>query len=373
MFRNIVRAGAWAVTAATLALTHAARAGDAPVVVVDVKAAASALDAAKVLQMIAKELHSDVVAPGDPRAATARGTISIDIDQEHAQLSVAYVAREQPIERRLPLTGDAEAQRDAVVSIAGNLARDEASELVAELRRPKAKPKPVANLDSRSDTEEARDRAEREAEQETARMQATLEYYASNDRTSRHGTGAALMGVSAGVISAGIYIGTRAHDDLTWIAVGATSVGVTSAALIKFFTTTRLEDLAAYGRQPGARPYLAQEWRHAAYQEHASRKLAVGTMLAAAALPIGVGVASLADTREGNSRYQLGWWLMATGAIEIVTAGYMASTEGPVESALHAYQRSTGQRSLQSVRAFRPNIGFAAAPGNVFGNFSLAF
>ena len=373
MFRNIARAGASAVTVATLVLTHAARADEAAVVVVDVKAAASALDGVKVLQMIAKELHGDVVVPGDPRAASARGTISIDIDRAHAQLSVSYVTREQPIERRLPLTGDAEAQRDAVVSIAGNLARDEASELVAELRRPKAKAKPVTSLDSRSDTEEARELAKREAEQETARMQATLEYYASNDRSSRHGTGAALMAVSVGVIGASIYIGSKAHDELTWVAVGAASASVTGAAVITFFSTTRLEDLSAYGRQPGARPYLAREWKNAANQEHASRKTAVVVLLAAAALPIGLGVASLADTREGNYRYAYGSWLMATGAIEIVSAGYMASTEGPVESALHAYQRSTGQRALHSVRAFHPNIGFAAAPGGVFGNFSMVF
>jgi hypothetical protein len=375
MFRSIVRTTGWAVIVATLMLGRRARAEEAPVVV-DVKPAATELDPAQVRRLLAKELHGEVVSPDDPRASNARGTISIDIDREHAQLFVSYIAREQPIVRRLPLAGDQDALRNAAVSIAGNLARDEAPELLAELRKPKPEPRDATKMDSAESAaqpgaEEARALRAREAERDAARMQATLDYYASSDRSSRHWTGAAWLATSVAATAVGIYVGTKEQDKLTWLGVGATSVGLTGVALITYFTTTRLEDLAAYGRQPGAPRYLAQEWQNAANQEHAQRKVASWGLFALSGLSLGGELGILFSERGRINSYSV--LLLATDAAAIVSGAYLASTEGPIESGLHAYECGNGQRSSAVRRVSRPSFAFAVTHGGAVGSLSMTF
>lgn len=105
----------------------------ANVVVVDVRESARALDADALRAAIGAELHAEAIPPSDARASGA-GVITIEADHEKREVSVRYDGRGEPILRRIPLLADAGAARQSVALIAGNLARDEASELASQLR-----------------------------------------------------------------------------------------------------------------------------------------------------------------------------------------------------------------------------------------------
>lgn len=139
----------------------------ANVVVVDVRESARALDAEALRAAIGAELHAEAVPPSDPRASSAGGMITIDADPEKREVSVRYDGRGEPILRRIPLLADAGAARQSVALIAGNLARDEASELASQLRdqtadqtrpasaganveRPVERPKPLPPQESKA-------------------------------------------------------------------------------------------------------------------------------------------------------------------------------------------------------------------------------
>src|SRR5579859_973640 len=128
---------AWSGTLALgLLVAGAARAEGAPrqVVVVDVDAAASAIDAASLRAAIAKDLNADAVAPDDARAAQARGTIQVTLGGDHRALVVSYLARPEAITRTVEVPADPPAIERAAVILAGNLARSEGSQIAADLR-----------------------------------------------------------------------------------------------------------------------------------------------------------------------------------------------------------------------------------------------
>ena len=124
---------------ATCAIAPAARAEQPAaargVVVVDVDPVARGIDAARLRRAIGDELGTDAVAPGDARASAARGTIAVSVDRAAGALVVSYREKAAPIVRRIDLPPDKEATIRAAVMLAGNLARDEASELAEMLRK----------------------------------------------------------------------------------------------------------------------------------------------------------------------------------------------------------------------------------------------
>jgi hypothetical protein len=112
---------AWIVVLSVLAQGELARAADEPVTVVDIAPSAEDLDSAELRASIASELHARVVAPGDPLAPAAKGTLRVDVDRKSGHLTVTYVARSVPIARSIPLPDDRAAARTRAVLLAGNL------------------------------------------------------------------------------------------------------------------------------------------------------------------------------------------------------------------------------------------------------------
>src|SRR5689334_12143383 len=105
-----------------------------PVVVVDV--GGERLDPAHTRSLVAKELDVEAVSADDPRATEATGRV--DITSKDGKLTVRYRKVDGPIERSIPVASDpGRAEIDAAY-LAGNLARDEASELT-----PAADAKPI--------------------------------------------------------------------------------------------------------------------------------------------------------------------------------------------------------------------------------------
>ena len=103
----------------------------ARVVVVEIAAEGSEIDGVELRSAIARELGAEAVAPDDPSAAQATGTLRISVDRPSHALVVAYRGSAEPIERRVDLPPDCESIERAAVFLRGNLARDEGDELAA--------------------------------------------------------------------------------------------------------------------------------------------------------------------------------------------------------------------------------------------------
>jgi hypothetical protein len=379
-FRNQSWVWAWAIGfAATGFAARAGAASSAPVTVVEVTSGAAELGAEQLRALIATELGDTVVAPGDPRAATAQGTLTVDLDREHTELSVSYLANSAPLQRHVALPRTViEAQR-AVVLLAGNLARDEAIGLAAELRHEHAAAPPPTlratrnpkTLDDASDASHA----EQAQRQEAARMQATLEFYARNDRNSRHAVGWAALATGTVGIGAGAYIAAQSKQDL-WLLPGAEGVLIMGAGVVSLLTPTPFEDIAEYGRKAAASPGATEQvWLTAAHAERRRRKVAGGFALTAGILSAGFGTFLLLDSRSSNSdanRDGSSLIFMALGGIDGIVGVYSIATEGPVEGGLHAYERSSG-RVLDGAHASAPRLQLGATPSGFMAGLSGTF
>jgi prolyl-tRNA editing enzyme YbaK/EbsC (Cys-tRNA(Pro) deacylase) len=156
--------------------TRAQSSAPRSVIVVAVAPAARELDVPSLRAAIGAELQADAVGEDDARAASARGRFDVSVDRVARELVVSYSGGAEPLVRRAVLPADARAEARAVVALAGNLGRDEAGELAAELRRAapahEAEPQRVV----RSDPEVA------QASEDLDRMGNVLSRYAGNHR-----------------------------------------------------------------------------------------------------------------------------------------------------------------------------------------------
>jgi hypothetical protein len=109
------------------------------IVVLELAPGAADLDAEKIRASIGADLGADVVAPDDPRAASASGSIAVDVAQ--GKIVVTYTARAAPVVRNFPAPEAPDARTRAVVVVAENAARDESKEVLAGLEK---KPEPAA-------------------------------------------------------------------------------------------------------------------------------------------------------------------------------------------------------------------------------------
>jgi hypothetical protein len=270
------------------------------VVVVEVPGAPA--DAAALRSAIGAELGADAVPPTDPRAASARGTLVVGVDAH--RLTVSYRTRSEPVERTVDLPGDPAAALRAVVVLAGNLARDEGTELAAELRHAQpASPAPAPAGSARKAEEMARDD---EAQLEAIRLQATLDYYARQDRSGRLAASWTALGLGAVGIGTGLAITNVNRYTTPYDPTGALILTVGGAlavdSLIGFTTSSRLEDLAAYNRHGGGETSTEEAWVRAASSEH-SRRHTLGILnviLGSAA--IGFGARRASPPRAPTSR-----------------------------------------------------------------------
>jgi hypothetical protein len=379
-FRNQSWVWAWAIGIVATGFAAPARAASsAPVTVVEVSSGAAELGAEQLRALIATELGCTVVAPGDPRAATAQGTLTVDLDREHAELSVTYLAHSAPLQRHVALPRTvSEAQRAAVL-LSGNLARDEAMGLAAELRQehasppsptPSATPNPKT-LDDSSDASQVA-LAQR---QEAARLQATLEFYAGNDRNSRRAAGWAALATGALGVGASAYIASQSKQEL-WLLAGSEGLLIMGAGGLSLLSPSAFEGIAEYGRKAAASPGATERaWLTAAHAERSRRKVAGVVALTAGILSAGFGTFLLFDSPSSNNdanRYGPSLIFMALGGIDGIAGAYAFATEGPVESGLHAYERSSG-RVLDGAHSSVPKLQFGMTPSGFMAGLSGTF
>ncbi len=123
---------------------RAAFAADRGPIVVQVLSGADEIDESALRDAVSRELGVRALAANDADASRATSTLTVGIEREHHELVVARRAASGTIVRRIALPADREAVTHAAVFLIGNLARDEASELLGEMSA--REPAPVLAL-----------------------------------------------------------------------------------------------------------------------------------------------------------------------------------------------------------------------------------
>src|SRR5262249_9002796 len=107
---------------------------DEEVLVVEIAQENALIDPAKLRDASAEELGVAVVGSEDSRAAGATGRLTVKVQTGDQKLVVEFRRLGTLVVRTVALPADAEHAVTTAVFLAGNLARDEASELVNRLR-----------------------------------------------------------------------------------------------------------------------------------------------------------------------------------------------------------------------------------------------
>jgi hypothetical protein len=325
-----------------------------PVVVVDVVPDAAELDATRVREAIGAELGADAVSKEDARGSRASGEIRVFIDRAAGQLIVVYRGAAGSIERRIDLGPDRAANQRSAVLLAGNLARDEAGDLVAQLRKkalavaPAAVPTPAPRASVSADGPE-------ENAWEDERLRLTLLRNSRKDRDRRLAIGWVSLGLGAAAIGGGAFWASQVDANVhpggvmgpaLLIGAGAAASGV---GLMLLLDRTRFEDLSRYydsDRATGRPLNLVREdveklWTSYANEERARTRTAGWVLLGAAIGFVGLGVAESLNWGATPLKFNFG-----RGASDIATGAIVSSfglplllgSAGPIESGLRDYR-----------------------------------
>ncbi|HSO35475.1 MAG TPA: hypothetical protein VLT33_23260 [Labilithrix sp.] len=360
---------------ASLTVARRARADDESVIVVDVTEAASGLDSDKLRAQIAGELGARAIKPDDPRARAAKGTVTVDVDRQSGELSVTYLARVTATTRRVPLPADAAAARSDAVTLAGNLARDEASGLAAALRKqsPAPEPRSPATPPARPSEETREGRAGA-----AARLQATLDDHARREGSARTFAWTAFFAGSLGGVGISRLdpgfdrpLGAIASSMASVVPLGI-SVGVGALPL---FAGSSFDKLAADHRKSADIAATEDKWRQAAQLERKLRSISGILELSFSAVAIGAGTIAIAEPGLFTSQRrsdEFAGVMFGVAAGEAILGIYFLTTEGSVESALRAYEQTTGHVARPK-EAWLRHVEVGYAPGGATATFAAAF
>jgi hypothetical protein len=330
-----------------------------PVVVVDV--AGEDLDPAHTRSLVAKELEVDAVAADDPRAADATGRV--DIVEKGGKLTVRYRKVDGPVERSIPVASDpARAELDAAY-LAGNLARDEASELT-----PKAPEKPAVQVAEPASPWSDDDHR-------YAQLRAYVTDLSNDARSTSVRAGALFATAGALLLAPGIYIAAKGDLDEPnggGIALASFATGgvfLTIGVIAMIVKGDPYEPLAKTVREQDAKKASSEdaiaaveaEWKTQVASEQSARRTSAILSFVLAGLSIGTASVLLAageDIDPGLTTY-----IMAGGAVNVITGVASVLSEGPMERA-HRQWHSVSNADV-------PKVGFGIAP--TIGGGSAAF
>ncbi len=366
-----------------LALSRPARADGADssvpdrVLVVEVDESTPAVDPLALRAALRRDLHVEPVPPDDPRAAQARGAVHVAYDGR--TLVVSYRARPEVLTRRVEVPPNAKAVERAAVILAGNLARDEGAELAASLRAQHAPPEeseanaaapspspapPDRGTGTRSDSGEGSASGAIEGE----RLQRTLDHLAEQDRRGKLALAWGSLGIGLAASGGGaVVLAANNSSSAGWVlALGGG--GLALSGFLMFFAESPFAALAEYNRKHEDAVWTRTTWERWAGREHSSRRL--GGALTLVAAGIGAGLATYGIASSPSSATAYGWLGLFAG-LDAVMGIYLLSKDGPVESALHSYERASGTVVGKGGAVGHLRLGMV--PGGATAGFTAAF
>jgi hypothetical protein len=343
------------------------------VVVVDVSAGKPWLDENRLRAAVASELEVEAVAPLDPRASRASGILHVSIDRAAHSLIIAYEGHTEPVVRRIDLPDSAAAAERAAVLLAGNLARDEASDLANELR--KAKPRPPVTP---APTPPAGAPEDPRAIHDLNWLGVVL---AREDRASRPRAMVAdvLLGASLGTLAASALVtsvvsaSSPSWDKYgTWYLFGASALTAMSSLLALPGDFAELNEYYARDRasaQPAAVVLedVEQAWLRAGAAERRRRRVAGWIdVISGSVLVAGSAATLVIDSQQAHGIPATPFVVFGVvGAAALALGIHLVSSESPLEAALHAYE-SSAERVVTPTETILPIL--APAPsGAVLG------
>ena len=331
------------------------------------------LDAARLRAAVARELSVTAVAPEDPRAEAAAGTIEVTADATAKTLRVAFRKPATPVTRTVALPDDPTRAEVAAVFLAGNLARDEASELLGSLKKTAAAP---------GAEERAASAAVREAElldrEELRRLRIALQ--ANVDATRRRSravtAGAAAFG--ALTLTAGVTLlvddrspGERRAGNFL-IGVGGAGVGVALGEVLdsnwhpsfgKWPDETLRDKVTAIVAEGGSSSEVLdridEAWRAQAAEARSSRHFGAVLTLVLGTAAMGIGGAIELGTPRDSGDHSGTSLLYGVGALEVGIGIYGLLAESPFEESYRTWHAAR----RPAPASVRPSIGFAPLPG----------
>lgn len=339
-----------------------------PIVVVDVSG--DRLDAARTRDAIGRELSAIAVSPDDPRAAEATGRIEVAARAKDRALTVTYRKLDAPVSRTVELPDDPARAESAAVFLAGNVARDEASDLVPAPSKPAAPaPKPTAPSTPAFDPDE----------RDLAQMRAFINQSASDEHAARMRAAAASFAVGAAVLAPTIYF--YAADDPSdaarlfrvygAFASGALLLGGVLELTIESAAheplARKLEAEIARGAKPVAVVSIVEkDWERRAELARAARQTAgwIGLVSGGVLVGLATGMTLAAGPHDDALAWTGASYVL--GTLSIFAAIGNLSLESPVESSYRAWR---------TLKPAPPSFAFGAAPapGGGMASFALRF
>jgi hypothetical protein len=357
-------------------------------VVVDV-APPGALDAYRLRAAIGIELGVDAIASDAPRAAQARGKLEVRVDAQTHHLTVSYQARNDPVARTVDLPGDPEAAQKAAVVLAGNLGRDEASELAAALRHEPTRPSSEPNGPAVPGTTPPRsvpgttpsvvDEDEPDSDRFDQELRDALDYYAEQAHKKRViglWTSITLGVFTSGIVASAPWIATSAPSsnsiEIAGAVGGALGAIIVAEGLAITIDSTPIEKLDEYYRKGGSAKTTTETWVRYAANEHSYRRAAgvIGTIIGGLEFALGVytaadrsSFASLGGPRTSSDDAVLSAFCLGAGSLFMVRGLENVTSDGPTETSLHAFEHGHGIPAwgLASHLALGPTPGGASA------------
>lgn len=353
-------AGSVSTTAA--AQDRAAGAGGPPLVLD--ATAAPGVDAERLRVEIAKETKRPVVLAGDPRGAPASAHITVVL--QGAKLQVRYDAG--TLEREVRAEDGAEARIQQITLLAGNLARNEADELVAQLRKPASNPA-LLMPEQAAAPSAAPATGSATTDEAYRRLESTLSYHLDADSNGRFYAGGAQLVVAAAAVPTGLYIRNRLDEELAGnlLIAGGLTFGLWGTLDLvgsfydqSAFRTMHQDLVRKYQANPSPNVIaeIEQAWQRDAQIARSVRRWVAGTGMGVGALGLATGMAfalTAGTSAKDDGRGAASAAIMGASGIALALSVNEWFTPSPSERYYEGYMRATGQ--------WKPTASIAPLPG----------
>ena len=354
----------------------------APPAVYVVEVNGDRVDAARIRAAVARELTVTAVAPDDPRAASAVGTIKVDASTADKTLTVTFRKAELPVIRTVRLPDDPARAEVAAVFLAGNLARDEAKELLGGMKT-QTEPQgadPAASAPGLSPKQVAEGRDD----EDLRRLRIVLRENANHAKRRIQGAAVAGLGIGAAAVPTGIIMiaepgsdeSVRVGNLLIGFGAGAIGGGLLALAMSNDpdvgLHKKALQLEAEGGSSAEVLSRIEAEWGAQASAARSSRRT-YGTLAVVLGGILVSGAFVLESALPPNSRLLYPQTLLVgVGAVELGAGIFSLMVESRIEVSYQTWRAMREPAAPTATRA-RPSVGFAPLPGGGALSLGLTF